>query len=163
MSVFIDESHPDTGAAQRNRPAERAPTFQPSLGIGRPLHTAAPLILMTKHTLILLFAFILAGCSRSPHGVYQSFGSEDKFLMTLEVIEGGQARFTTRSNVGNPKVDLAVQSSMTVDSARWIKEGKTLVMNGTAKDGRAVTYRFQIQKNGDLIWDKNGARLLKAK
>ena len=118
---------------------------------------------MMKQILILFFAFILAGCSRSPQGVYRSFGSEDKFLMTLDVIEGGQARFTTRSNVGNPSVDRVVELSMTVENARWVKDGANLLVNGTAKDGKAVAYRFQIQKNGDLIWDKNGARLVKAK
>jgi hypothetical protein len=118
---------------------------------------------MMKQILILLFAFILAGCSRSPHGVYQSFGSEDKFLMTLHVVEGGQARFATRSNVGNPGVDRVVESSMSVDNARWTKDGAVLLVTGTAKDGKAAAYRFQIQKNGDLIWDKNGARLVKAK
>jgi hypothetical protein len=118
---------------------------------------------MMKQILILLFAFILAGCSRSPHGVYQSFGDQAKFLMTLDVLEGGQARFTTRSNVGNPQVDRTVEATMSVDNARWTKDGAILLVTGTARDGKAATYRFQIQKNGDLIWDKNGARLLKAK
>jgi hypothetical protein len=118
---------------------------------------------MMKRILILLFTIILAGCSRSPHGIYQSFGDQEKFLMTLDVLEGGQARFTTRSNVGNPEVDRAVESSMSVGNARWTKEGASLLVTGTANDGKAATYRFQIQKNGDLIWDKNGARLVKAK
>jgi hypothetical protein len=118
---------------------------------------------MMKQTLVLLFVFMVAGCSRNPHGAYRSFGSEDKFLMTLDVVEGGQARFTTRSNVGDPNVDRVVESSMTVDNARWIKDGEILLVTGTAKDGKAASYRFQIQKNGDLIWDKNGARLVKAR
>ena len=118
---------------------------------------------MMKPIVILLLAVILAGCNRAPHGAYQSFGDQDKFLMTLEVLKGGQARFTTRSNVGNPQVDRAVESSMSVDNARWTRQGEILLVTGTAKDGKASAYRFQIQKNGDLVWDKNGARLVKAK
>jgi hypothetical protein len=116
-----------------------------------------------KPIVILLFTLILAGCSRSPHGIYQSFGDQDKFLMTLDVLEGGQARFTTRSNVGNPEVDRTVEATMSFDNARWTKDGAILLVNGTTKGGKPATYRFQIQENGDLIWDKNGARLIKAK
>lgn len=116
-----------------------------------------------KPLLALLFALILAGCSRSPTGLYQSVGSEDKFRMTLELSNGGAAKFTTRSNVGNPEVDRAVESSMSLTSAQWSQEGANLNVTGTAQDGKTITYRFLGQENGDLIWQKNGARLVKAK
>ena len=83
--------------------------------------------------------------------------------MTLEVGNAGQAKFTTRSNLGNPELDRAVESSMSLDNARWAKEGSNLLVTGSAKDGKAVTYRFQRQQNGDLVWEKNGARLVRAK
>ena len=134
----------------------------PSLAIAHYIRRPV-LYLMMKQILILLFAFILVGCSRSPEGVYQSVGSEDKFRMTLDVGNGGLAKFTTRSNVGYPEVDRAVESSMSLSTGKWVKEGANLVVTGQAVDGKAVTYRFLSQKNGDLVWDKNGARLVKAK
>ena len=118
---------------------------------------------MMKQIIILLFAFALAGCSRSPAGLYQSVGSEDKFRMTLDLAKGGTARFTTRSNLGNSELDRAVESSMSLDTAKWAAQGPNLVVTGTAKDGKSVVYKFLTQPNGDLIWEKNGARLVKSK
>jgi hypothetical protein len=118
---------------------------------------------MMKQTLILLFALTLAGCSRSPQGLYQSVGDEDKFRMTLEVGSGGEAKFVTRSNLGNPELDRAVESSMSLDQARWSQDGANLLVVGAAKDGKSVTYRFLGEKNGDLIWEKTGARLVRAR
>ena len=116
-----------------------------------------------KSFLVLLATIFLVGCSRSPNGVYQSFGSEDKFQMTLELRENGDAAFVTRSNLGNPGLDRAVESSMSLASGKWSKQGANVVVNGAAKDGKTVSYRFVTQPNGDLVWEKNGARLLKAK
>ena len=116
-----------------------------------------------KPILFLLLALVFAGCGRSPTGLYQSVGSEDKFRMTLELGSGGQAKFTTRSNLGNPELDRAVESSMSLDSARWTNEGANFFVTGAAKDGKQVTYKFLGQENGDLVWEKNGARLVKAK
>ena len=118
---------------------------------------------MMKHILILLFALVLVGCSRSPEGLYQSVGSEDKFRMTLDLGNGGIAKFTTRSNLGNPEMDRAVESSMSLTAGKWVKDGASLVVTGQIANGKAVTYRFVSQKNGDLVWEKNGARLVKAK
>jgi hypothetical protein len=83
--------------------------------------------------------------------------------MSLELANGGQAKFTTRSNLGNIELDRAVESSMSLDNARWTHEGATFLVTGAAKDGKQVTYKFLSQKNGDLVWEKNGARLVKAK
>ena len=116
---------------------------------------------MMKHFSLVLLALALTGCGRSPTGVYQSTGDEDKFRMTLEVASGGQARFATRSNLGNPEVDRAVEASMSLENARWSQEGPGISVVGTAKDGKPVTYRFTRQENGDLIWDKTGARLVR--
>ena len=111
----------------------------------------------------LLLALLFAGCGRSPTGLYQSVGSEDKFRMALELGSGGQAKFTTRSNLGNADLDRAVESSMSLDNARWTHEGATFLVTGAGKDGKQVTYKFLSQQNGDLVWEKNGARLVKAK
>jgi hypothetical protein len=121
------------------------------------------LILMFKSIIVLLFALTLAGCGRSPSGVYQSVGSEDKFRMTLELADGGQGKFTTRSNLGNPALDQSVEASMSIPTARWTQEGPVISVVGASKEGKSLTYRFASQKNGDLIWDKNGARLVKNK
>src|SRR5687768_4543642 len=118
---------------------------------------------MTKPILFLLFAVLLASCGRSPTGLYQSVGSEDKFRMTLELSGGGQAKFTTRSKLGNAELDRAVESSMSLDNAQWKSEGANLLVTGAAKDGKTVTYKFLAQQNGDLAWEKNGARLVKSK
>ena len=118
---------------------------------------------MIKHAIILLLAIILVGCSRSPEGLYQSVGSEDKFRMTLDLGHGGQAKFTTRSNLGNPQMDRTVESSMSLTSGKWVKEGANLVVTGQSAEGKPVTYRFLGQENGDLVWEKTGARLVKAK
>jgi hypothetical protein len=118
---------------------------------------------MMKQIILLAFAFILAGCSRSPNGVYQSVGSEDKFRITLDVGGGGLAKFTTRSNLGNPELDRAVESTMSIPSARWTKEGANLIVSGTTVEGKAASLRFLGQENGDLVWEKNGARLARSK
>ena len=118
---------------------------------------------MLKPITLLLLLFIVAGCSRSPAGLYQSVGSEDKFRMTLELLDAGQARFTTRSNLGNPTLDRSVESSMSLSTAKWTREGKTVLVTGAAQDGKSITYRFASQENGDLIWVKNGARLVRAR
>ena len=118
---------------------------------------------MMKPLLVVYFALILTGCGGSPSGVYQSFGSEDKFKMTLDLGGNGEAKFTTRSNLGNPELDRAVESSMSLAAARWSKEGQNLIVKGEGKDGKAVTYRFLSQENGDLVWEKTGARFVKAK
>jgi hypothetical protein len=118
---------------------------------------------MMKQLSLVLLSFILAGCGRSPAGVYQSFGSEDKFRMTLDLNGGGEAKFATRSNLGNPELDRAVESSMSLTTGRWATQGPNLVVTGTAKDGKSVTYRFITQPNGDLVWEKTGARLVRAK
>jgi hypothetical protein len=118
---------------------------------------------MIKHTLILLLAIILVGCSRSPEGLYQSVGSEDKFRMTMDLGSGGVAKFTTRSNLGNPELDRAVEASMSLTSGKWAKEGTNLLVTGQSPEGKPVTYRFLSQPNGDLVWEKNGARLVRAK
>src|SRR5215211_669273 len=117
-----------------------------------------------KHIAVVLFALILAGCSKpSVNGVYQSVGSEDKFRMTLEVADGGRAKFATRSNLGNLDLDRAVESTMSIADGRWTREGQNLLVAGTQPDGKSATYRFLVQGNGDLVWEKNGARLIKAK
>jgi hypothetical protein len=118
---------------------------------------------MMKPLLVLFFALILIGCGRSPGGLYQSVGSEDKFRMSLDLGGNGEARFVTRSNLGNPELDRAVESSMSLAAGRWSKEGANLIVKGELKDGKSVTYRFVSQENGDLIWEKNGARLVKSK
>jgi len=118
---------------------------------------------MMKPIIFLLFAVLLAGCGRSPTGLYQSVGSEDKFRMTLELNGGGQAKFTTRSKLGNAELDRAVESSMSLDNAKWKSEGSSLLVTGAAKDGKPITYKFLTQQNGDLVWEKNGARLVKSK
>ena len=118
---------------------------------------------MIKHTLLLLFTLLLFGCGRSPNGLYQTVGSEDKFRMTLQISSGGQAKFITRSNVGNPEVDRAAESTMSIDSGRWTADGPNVVVTGAARDGKALTYHFVTQENGDLIWQKNGARFVKSK
>ena len=118
---------------------------------------------MLKSLLVLLVALTLVGCGRSPAGVYQSVGSEDKFRLTLELADGGQAKFAARSNLGNPVLDQSVEATMSIPSARWTQDGPLVSVVGAAKDGKTLTYRFATQKNGDLIWDKNGARLVKAK
>jgi hypothetical protein len=83
--------------------------------------------------------------------------------MTLELAGGGQAKFVTRSNLGQADLDRAVESSMSLAQARWAQEGPNVVVSGPGHDGKAVTYRFLAQENGDLIWQKTGARLVKAK
>lgn len=118
---------------------------------------------MLKFILTLLLAFTLAACGRSPGGVYQSVGSEDKFRMTLELGDNGQARFTTKSNLGNPTLDQSVEAEMSIPAAKWAQDGQMVAVVGASKGGKNLTYRFQQQKNGDLIWDKNGARLAKSK
>lgn len=118
---------------------------------------------MPKFILTLLLAFTLAACGRSPGGVYQSVGSEDKFRMTLELGDNGLARFTTKSNLGNPTLDQSVEAEMSVPSAKWAQDGQMIAVVGTSKGGKSVTYRFIQQKNGELLWDKNGARLVRAK
>lgn len=118
---------------------------------------------MPKFLLALLLAFTLAACSRSPGGVYQSVGSEDKFRMTLELGDNGQARFITKSNLGNPALDQSVEAEMSIPTARWAQDGQMVAVVGASKGGKSLTYRFVVQKNGELIWDKNGARLVKTK
>jgi hypothetical protein len=116
-----------------------------------------------KHIALLVFALLFAGCGRpSINGLYQSTGSEDKFRMTLEVASAGKAKFTTRANLGSPEVDRKIESTMSIADGRWKREGATLLVAGTQGDGKTVTYRFVVMENGDLIWDKNGARLVKA-
>jgi hypothetical protein len=117
-----------------------------------------------KPIFILLFALIFAGCSRpSVNGLYQSVGSEDKFRMSLEVADGGRAKVTTRANLGSAELDRAVESTMSIADGRWTKDGGTLLVTGTQADGKPVTYRFAVQENGDVVWEKNGARLVKAR
>jgi hypothetical protein len=118
---------------------------------------------MMKPFLVLCLALFLVGCGRSAGGIYQSVGSEDKFRMTLDLNRNGEAKFNTRSNLGNPELDRSVETSMSLTNARWSQEGANLVVSGAAKDGKSVTYRFIAQQNGDLIWEKTGARLVKAK
>jgi hypothetical protein len=117
-----------------------------------------------KHIVLLLFAFLFAGCGRpSLNGLYQSTGSEDKFRMTLDVASAGKAKFTTRANLGNPEADRKIESTMSIADGHWTRDGAILLVAGTQGDGKTVTYRFVVQENGDLIWDKNGARLVKAR
>lgn len=118
---------------------------------------------MMKPLLVLCLALMLVGCGRSPGGLYQSVGSEDKFRMTLDLSRNGTAKFTTRSNLGNPELDRSVEAAMSLTSAKWSQDGANLIVTGVAKDGKSSSYRFVTQQNGDLIWDKNGARLVKAK
>ncbi|MGH7959554.1 MAG: hypothetical protein ACREH8_21450 [Opitutaceae bacterium] len=99
-----------------------------------------------KQTIVLLLALLLAGCGRAPTGLYQSVGSEDKFRMILEIGSGGQAKFTTPSNLGNVELDRAVESSMSLDNARWTKDGGNVLVTGAAKDGKSVTYRFASRR-----------------
>ena len=112
---------------------------------------------------LLLLALVLSGCGRSPAGLYHSIGSEDKFRMVLELADNGEAKFTARSNLGNPELDRSVESSMSLTNGRWKREGAAVVVAGTAKDAKPITYRFSRQQNGDLIWEKNGARLVRAR
>ena len=111
----------------------------------------------------LLLVLLLAGCSRSPDGIYQSVGSENQFRMTLELAGGGKAKFTTRSNLGDARVDRSIEASMSLPTASWKKEAAAIVVTGTGADGKAVTYRFAQGNNGELIWDRNGARLVRSK
>ena len=83
--------------------------------------------------------------------------------MTLELADGGNAKFTTRSNLGNPALDQSVEASMSIPAARWTQDGPVISVVGTSKEGKPLTYRFASQKNGDLVWEKNGARLVKGK
>jgi hypothetical protein len=118
---------------------------------------------MTKPFLLLCLALLLAGCGRSPGGLYQSVGSEDKFRMTLDLGRNGEAKFTTRSNLGNPELDRSVEAAMSLSNAKWSQHGDHVVVTGLGKDGKSSNYRFIAQQNGDLIWEKTGARLVKAK
>ena len=118
---------------------------------------------MMKHFLVLCLALILVGCGRSAGGLYQSTGSEDKFRMTLDLGRNGEAKFTTRSNLGNPELDRSVEAAMSLTNAKWSQDGANLIVTGMAKDGKSSSYRFITQQNGDLIWEKTGARLVKAK
>jgi hypothetical protein len=111
----------------------------------------------------LALALLLAGCGRSPDGLYQSIGSEDKFRMTLDLAAGGKAKFTTHANLGNGELDRAVEGSMSVPTGSWKQEGTAIIVTGTGAKGMPVSYRFVQQKNGELIWDRNGARLVKTK
>src|SRR5687768_12586366 len=105
-----------------------------------------------KLIVTLLLTVIVAGCSRpSVAGLYQSVGSEDKFRMSLEVADGGRAKFTTRANLGSAELNRAVESSMSVADGQWKKEAATLLVAGMQGDGKSVTYRFAIQENGDLV------------
>jgi hypothetical protein len=118
--------------------------------------------------LVLFIATLLvaAGCGRSPANVagsYQTVGSEDKFRMGLALAADGQGKFATRANLGDPKLDRAVEATMTIPSGRWVLEKGDVVLTGTRPDGKTVTHRFFIQENGDLIWKENGARFAKAK
>ena len=111
----------------------------------------------------LLLALLLAGCSRSPDGVYQSVGSEEKFRMTLELAYGGKAKFTTKANLGDAKLDRSVEASMSLPTAVWKQDAAAIVVTGNGPDGKPMVYRFARQKNGDLVWDRNGARLVRSK
>jgi hypothetical protein len=117
----------------------------------------------TALSLLVLLTVFLAGCGRSSRGVYQSVGDEDKFRMVLELADAGRAKFTTRSNLGNPELDRAVASTMSIPSGQWTEDGAKVVVTGTGADGKAATYRFARQQNGDLVWEKNGARLVRSK
>ena len=110
-----------------------------------------------------LLVLLLVGCGRSPSGLYQSVGSEDKFRITLDLASGGKAQFTTRSNLGDPRLDRAVETSMSLPSGVWKVDGPAIVVSGADAKGTPVVYRFVQQQNGELIWEKNGARLVKAK
>jgi hypothetical protein len=116
-----------------------------------------------KRLFLLLLTLALVACGRSPVGQYSSFGSEDKFRMVLELGNGGIAKFTTRSNLGNPQLDRSVEDSMSLTDARWMKDGEVVVVSGKAKDGKPLSYRFAVQQNGDLVWEKTGARLVKSR
>src|SRR5262245_38385642 len=117
-----------------------------------------------KYFLFALLALLFAGCSKpSIAGLYQSVGSEDKFRMTLEVADGSRAKFVTRANLGKAEMDRAIEASMSINDARWSKEGAVLVVAGPQAEGKTAIYRFLIQANGDLVWDMNGARLVKVR
>lgn len=117
-----------------------------------------------KLLVVLLFTAFLAGCGRpSVTGTYQSVGSEDKFRMTLDVREEGKATFATQSNLGNSDLDRAVKSSMAIPEGRWKIENGVMIVTGTLGDGNPAVYRFLMAPNGDLFWEKNGARLARTK
>lgn len=88
-------------------------------------------------------------------------GSEDKFRLTLDMKNGGTAAFSAFSNLGNKELDTAVQTSMSLPNGRWAQDGNAIVVTGAQPDGKQVTYRFARQPNGDLVWEKTGARLVK--
>ncbi len=116
-----------------------------------------------KPLFALLLLVLLAGCGRpSAVGIYRTVGSEDKFLMILEIRSGGIAKLTTRSNLGRPDLDQAVQATMSFDNAKWIQEGEAIVVSGAISEGKPMVYRFERQPNGELRWDKNGARFVKS-
>jgi hypothetical protein len=52
---------------------------------------------------------------------------------------------------------------MSVPAGAWKQDGAAILVSGNGSDGKTLNYRFVRQKNGELIWDKNGARLVKAK
>ena len=115
-----------------------------------------------KQFLLVLVAFLFAACSRSGVvGTYQTVGGEDKFNMTLEVREDGRATFFTRSNRGDGKMDIVLQTTMSIAEGRWTKDGPVISVTGIQGDGKPGTYRFVRQENGDLLWEKNGARFVK--
>lgn len=111
----------------------------------------------------LLVLVLLTGCGRpSAVGIYRTVGSEDKFLMILEIRDRGLAKLTTRSNLGRADLDQAVQATMSFDNAKWIMEGETIVVTSMSNEGKPMVYRFERQSNGELRWDKNGARFVKS-
>ena len=83
--------------------------------------------------------------------------------MALELRDNGEATFSTHSNLGNSDLDKKVQASMSLGNARWTQDSMNLLVTGTQADGKPATYRFVIQSNGELLWDKNGARFVKTK
>jgi hypothetical protein len=120
-------------------------------------------VAMMKRLFLLLFTVALVACSRPAlTGRYQSQGSEDKFKMVLELADAGAAKFVTKANLGDPKLDRAVEATMGIPSGRWTKEGGEIAVTGPRGDGKPMTHRFFIQENGDLIWKENGARFVKA-
>lgn len=119
--------------------------------------------LLTPLAFVLL-AFLFTACSRpSRVGIYHTVGSEDKFRMTLEVREGGKAVFSTRSNLGSAEMDKTVNATMAIADGRWTEDKGALVVTGKLGAGKEVVYRFLVAPTGELFWETNGARFVRAK
>lgn len=119
---------------------------------------------LLKPLALVLLALFLTACSRPGRvGTYQTVGSEDKFRMTLEVREGGKAVFSTRSNLGNAEMDKTVNATMAIADGRWTEDKGALMVTGKLGGGKEVVYRFLVAPTGELFWETNGARFVRAK